>query len=231
MRSRAQASESLNAAAANAVQSASASLVRRQSREGFWWADLRAETTLEADYVLMQLWLHPPVNGKWDPPTRPQVDRAVAAILSRQLADGGFNIYLNGPSEINASIKAYFALKVAGVAATDPRLVRLQAKILDMGGLQAANSYVRINISLFDLFPRDACPSIPPEVILLPFHFIYQMSSWTRAIIIPLSIVLSSNPRRPVPSGFTLNELYLSGAPMGPEPDPEGFSWRSWFLR
>ena len=37
-----------------------------------------------------------------------------------QLPDGGFNIYVDGPSEISASVKAYFALKVAGIPASRP---------------------------------------------------------------------------------------------------------------
>ena len=113
------------------------------------------------------------------------IERAVNAILARQLEDGGFNIYLHGPSEVSASIKAYFALKLAGVPASDARMERLRNRILELGGVQAANSYVRINLSLFGLYPREACASIPPEIILLPFNFIYQMSSWTRAIVIP----------------------------------------------
>ena len=90
----------------DAISKAASSLLRRNTAEGFWWADLTADTTLESDYILMQLWLHPPVNGVWNPPTRPQIDRAVAAILAPPTADGGFNIYLNGPSEVSASIKA-----------------------------------------------------------------------------------------------------------------------------
>ena len=223
-------SESLNLAVAGAVSRASTWLLRRQTSEGFWWADLRADSTLESDYILMELWLHPPVNGVWNPPTRPRIDRAVAAILARQLADGGFNIYLHGPSEINASIKAYFALKVAGIDPDDHRMQRLRERILELGGLQAANSYVRVNLGLFGLFPRDACPAIPPEIILLPFNFIYQMSSWTRAIVIPLAVVHASNPCRPVPAGFSVDELFLAGAPMHPERDLKIFSWRNCFL-
>src|SRR5581483_8001411 len=194
--------DSQNFDAARAARLAATSLVERQSPEGFWWPDLRADTTLESDYIMMQLWLHSPVDGVWNPPTRPQVERAAEAILARQLEDGGFNIYLKGPSEVNASIKAYFALKLAGISISDSRLERLRARILALGGLQVANSYVRTNLSLFDLFPRSACPSIPPELILLPFHFIYQMSSWTRAIVIPLSILHAANPHRPVPARF-----------------------------
>ncbi len=230
MKSSLQISDSLNLASADAIRRVSNALLQRQSSEGFWWADLRADSTLESDYIMMELWLHPPVDGVWNPPTRAKVDRAVNAILARQLDDGGFNIYLGGPSEVNASIKAYFALKVAGMPASDPRMQRLCGRIRELGGLQAANSYVRINLSLFDLYPRAACPSIPPEIILLPFNFIYQMSSWTRAIVISLSIVHASNPHRPVPAGFNLEELYLPGAPMLPKRDRRLFSWRNCFL-
>ena len=222
---------SLNFAVAGAIRKAASSLLRRRTTEGYWWADLRADTTLESDYILMELWLHPPVEGIWNSPSRSRVERAVKAILARQLEDGGFNIYLNGPSEVNASIKAYFALKVAGLSASDVRMERLRERILELGGLQAANSYVRTNLSLFNLFPRDACPSIPPEIILLPFNFIYQMSSWTRAIVLSLSIVHAANPCRPVPAGIALDELYLPGAPMLPERELKFFSWRNCFLR
>jgi hypothetical protein len=53
-------------------------------------------------------------NGVWhrNPPSR-GIDRPRRAILSQQLPDGGFNIYVKGPSEISASVKAYFALKLA----------------------------------------------------------------------------------------------------------------------
>jgi squalene-hopene/tetraprenyl-beta-curcumene cyclase len=231
MKATLRASDSLNLAATDVIRKASSSLLQRQSPEGYWWADLRADTTLESDYIMMQLWLHPPVNGVWNPPTRVQIDTAVRAILERQLDDGGFNIYLHGPSEVNACIKAYFALKVAGLSASDPRMQRLHERILELGGLQASSSYVRTNLSLFGLFPRAACPSIPPELMLLPFKFIYQMSSWTRAIVIPLSILHAKNPRRPVPAGFTLEELFLPGAPMFPERDLKSLSWRNFFLR
>ena len=79
MKSGLQTSESVSLAAAEAIRKASASLLKKQTAEGFWWADLRADSTLESDYVLMELWLHPPINGVWNPPTRPQIDRAVAS--------------------------------------------------------------------------------------------------------------------------------------------------------
>ena len=141
------------------MRRAASYLAGLQARDGHWCAELTADTTLESDYILFQLWLYPPVDGKWNPDTRPQIDRAALSILARQLPDGGFNIYVEGPSEVSASVKAYFALKLAGVPDTDPRMEKLlHARILDLGGIQAANSYVKVNLSLFDVYPAAILP-------------------------------------------------------------------------
>jgi squalene-hopene/tetraprenyl-beta-curcumene cyclase len=205
-------------------------LLGLQKPDGYWWGDLTADTTLESDYILLELWRHPPEGGVWNPPTRHMIDKAVRSILARQLPDGGFNIYAHGPAELSATIKAYTALKLAGLSYDDPNLSRARERILALGGLQRANSYVKVNLSLFGLYPREHTPSIPPEIMLLG-NFIYQMSSWTRAIVIPLSIVHAMNPQRPVPAGFTLKELFVPGAPFE-FPNNEGFfSWRNFFLK
>ena len=255
------ANETLTAAAAQSARQAADCLLALQDPAGYWCADLTADTTLESDYILLQLWMYPPerkgcdsraaleegiaenssgagrpfcaANGEagvWNPPTRAFIDKAVRSILARQLPDGGFNIYAKGPSEISATVKAYFALKVAGLPIGDSRLTRARDRILALGGLPAANSYVKINLSLFDMYPREHCPTIPPEVMFLPGKFLYQMSAWTRAIVVSLAIVHSSNPRRPVPAGFNLDELYKPGVPLGFTPADRFFSWRNFFL-
>jgi squalene-hopene/tetraprenyl-beta-curcumene cyclase len=220
----------LETAAAQAMRRAGRFLSGLQQADGHWCAELTADTTLESDYILFQLWLHPARNGAWNPPNRTQIDKAVRSILDRQLPDGGFNIYVDGPSEISASVKAYFALKLAGVPVDDERMERLRNRILALGGIQAANSYVKVNLSLFDLYPRQYCPSIPVEVALLPFHFLYQMSSWSRAIVVALSIVHSSGMTRPAPEGFHLDEIWLPGASPEFRRVPKRFSWHNFFL-
>lgn len=204
-------------------------LLGKQHRDGYWWADLTADTTLESDFVLLELWRHPPVNGVWNPPSRERIQKAVKSILARQLPDGGFNIYAQGPSEISASVKAYTALKLAGIAYDDPNLTRLRQRVLALGGLQAANSYVKVNLSLFGLYPREYAPSIPVEGMLLG-RLIYEMSSWTRAIVIPLAIVDALNTGRPAPAGFTVDELLVPGIPLCFPNDEGFFSWRNFFL-
>ncbi len=213
-----------------AARRASEYLLSVRHPDCYWWGELTADTTLESDFILLQLWLYPPDGSTWNPPTRDLVDKAVRSILARQLSDGGFNIYPNGPADISATVKAYFALKLAGLAVDSPELSRARERILALGGIQAANSYVKINLSLFDLYPREHRPSIPPEMILLPGNFIYQMSSWTRAIVLPLAIVHAHEPKRPVPLGLDLSELFLPGAKMTYKGGASSLSWRSLFL-
>ncbi len=201
----------LKPAMETAVQSSAEALLGMQTKEGFWCAELTADSTLESDYILLQLWLNPPVNGVWNPPTKPRIDKACRSIRERQLPDGGWNIFPQGCAEVNATVRAYTALKLGGDDVEAPHMRRARERALTLGGLQACNSYTKINLSLFDLFPRKFAPSVPPEVVLLPGDILYEMSSWTRAIIVPLSIVQAISLHRPAPQGFTVEELYKPG--------------------
>jgi squalene-hopene/tetraprenyl-beta-curcumene cyclase len=223
--------DALLTAAQQSIDRAAGHFLSLQHEDGYWCALLTADTTLESDYILFQLWLHAPdPDGKWNPPNHAQITRAAERILSRQLRDGGFNIYVKGPSEISASVKAYFALKLAGLPVNDTRMTRLRERILALGGVQAANSYTKVNLSLFDLYPREGTPSIPPEILLLPGKLLYQMSSWSRAIIVALAIVLAHDPQRPVPAGFDLDEIMLPGKGVGFESNDPWLSWRKTFI-
>ncbi len=193
------------AAAARSVEA----LFRQQSPEGFWCGELTADTTLESDYILLQLWLHQPGEGRWNPPSGARIEKAARSILERQLEDGGFNTYHGGPADVSATVKAYCALKLAGFPADGEPLRRARERILALGGLQSANSYVKINLSLFGLYPRRHVPSVPPEIVMLPGNVLYEMSSWTRSILVPLSIVQARGGSRRAPDGFTLDELLL----------------------
>lgn len=197
-----------------AREAASQKLLSLQHAEGYWCGDLTADATLESDYVLLELWLHPPEGGVWNPPTASRIAKAIRSIRDRQLPDGGWNIYEGGPSEVNATARAYVAMKLTGTPADDPAMRKARSRVLALGGLQACNSYTKINLSLFGLYPRQYVPSVPPEIMLVPGNVIYEMSSWTRAIVVPLSIVQALTTARPVPAGFGLEELFVPGKPL-----------------
>src|SRR4051812_44871557 len=210
----------LGEACVDATRRSAVALLELQKPEGFWCGDLLADTTLESDYILLQLWLYPPQGGVWNPPNAARIRKIRRSILEQQLADGGFNIYPGGPADVSASVKAYTALKLAGLEPELEPMQRLRARILELGGIQAANSYVKINLSLFGLYPRAFVPTVPPELVLLPGHILYEMSSWTRAIVAPLSIVQAVGGTRPTPDGFHLNELAAPGKSFSlPRPD------------
>jgi squalene-hopene/tetraprenyl-beta-curcumene cyclase len=226
-----QAADALLATASRAARRGSSWILGLQREDGFWCGELAADSTLESDWLLLLLWLYPPQGGVWNPPAREKVDRAARSILQRQLPDGGFNIYPSGPSDVSASVKAYFALKLAGVAVEGEAMAKLRERILALGGIQAANSYVKINLSLFNLYPRDHVPTAPPEIVLLG-NLLYRMSAWTRAILVPLSIVQAlSREARPTPAGFTLEEIFLPGAPLNFHRERGFFSWHNGFIR
>jgi len=115
-----QLADAVLAACSQATRRAVNHLLGRQHEDGYWWAELTADSTLESDFILLELWRHPVVEGVWNPPTRELIDKAARSILARQLPDGGFNIYAHGPSEISATVKAYTALRLAGLPADDP---------------------------------------------------------------------------------------------------------------
>lgn len=198
-------------ACAASLARAQGALLNLQKPQGYWCGDLLADTTLESDYILLQLWLYPPSGSGWNPPTLARIRKAARSILDRQLPGGGFNIYPGGPADPSASVKAYTALKLADIDPASEPMARLRNVILDLGGIQSANSYVKINLSLFGLYPRQHVPTIPPELVLLPGGVLYEMSSWTRAIVVPLSIVQARGGVRPVPPDFNLHEIEAPG--------------------
>ena len=81
-------------------------MLAAQAQEGYWWGELEADTTLESDYIL---YLH--ILGQLKSEKTAKLARY---IRERQLDDGGWNIFYGGPSELNATVKAYVALRLAG---------------------------------------------------------------------------------------------------------------------
>jgi squalene-hopene/tetraprenyl-beta-curcumene cyclase len=110
-----------------AIERSQAYLLGEQKPEGYWVGELMVDATLVADTVAYHHW-----NGKIDPEWQ---RKAVNHISSMQLADGGWNIYFGGPAEVNATIKCYLALKLAGVPVTDPRMLRAREVALSLGGV------------------------------------------------------------------------------------------------
>jgi squalene-hopene/tetraprenyl-beta-curcumene cyclase len=211
----------------DAVRRSTQHLLSLQAPEGYWVGELQADTTLESDYIF---YLH--VIRKSEPH---RIAKLANYIRRHQLPDGGWNIYVGGPSELNATIKAYLGLRLAGDSASAPHMTRARQRVHALGGLERSNSYVRFYLALSGAIGWEYVPAILPELMLLPRWFlinIYAMSSWTRAIVVPLMILYALKPRWPLPDGITVHELFCDASGRTPtfEQDPRPFTWRNFFL-
>ena len=203
-------------------------LLARQRSDGHWVGELEGDTILESEFVLLLAFL-----GKADDP---RVRPLANYLLKHQLPDGGWANYPGGPAEVSVSVKAYFALKIAGYAADEPSMARAAETIRRLGGAEATNSFTRFYLALLGQVPYSACPSVPAEIILLPRWFVfnvYQMSAWSRTIFVPLSVVDAYKPVTPLPDRMHVRELFLQPpeSPRWPaRPTKAWFSWTNFFL-
>lgn len=219
--------ERLESPVEHAVKRAAEHLLAAQDREGYWWAELEADATLESDYIL---YLHVLGQLSFD-----KTAKLAKYVRDRQLADGGWNIFYGGPSELNATVKAYVGLRLAGDSPAAPHMESARRKVHELGGLEATNSYVRFYLAMVGAIDWKYVPAIPPELMLLPGWFpvnVYEMSSWTRGIVIPMAIICAIKPEWRLPEGVGFDELF--NAPGGTPPsfrwDKRLVSWKNFFL-
>ena len=177
---------------------------RSQYGAGYWWGELESNNTMEAEYVMLSYFLDRVDKEKWR--------KAANYILSKQRDDGSWGQYYEAPGDLSTSIECYFALKLAGYSPDSNPLRRARRFILSKGGIPGARVFTKIWLALFGQWDWKGTPNMPPEMMLLPSWFpfnIYEFSSWARPTIVPLLIVLTDHPQREVPDWATLDELFL----------------------
>src|SRR6201987_1012295 len=202
-------------------------LLSAQAEEGYWLGELEADTTLESDYIY---YLH--VLGRAEPE---RVVKLANYVRLKQLEDGGWPIYPGGPSELNATSKAYFALKLAGDSPEAGHMMKARETVHRLGGLEHTNSYVRFYLALVGAVGWEMVPAIPPELMLLPswlYFNIYEMSSWTRGIVIPMAILSSLRPEFRLPEHAHVDELFKDSSQKTADVSwgKQFLSWKNVFL-
>jgi squalene-hopene/tetraprenyl-beta-curcumene cyclase len=182
---------------------ATAALLALQSPSGYWWAELESNVTITAEYLLLHRFLGLP-EDKFPAMTK--------EILAQQLDNGGWSLWHGDGGELSTSVEAYQALKMVGLPANDPRLRKARRFILDRGGALASRVFTRIYLALFGQVSWDGIPLLPVEFLLLPPWSglsVYEFSSWSRATMIPLSVVMAQRPICPLPLALGVAELFL----------------------
>jgi squalene-hopene/tetraprenyl-beta-curcumene cyclase len=204
-------------------------LFSTQREDGSWCGELEADTTLESDYILLHRLLGTGKEGK--------LQKAAQRILRFQREDGGWPIFDGGPSNVSATVKAYFGLKLAGYPADHPALQHARQCIERRGGVTAVNTFTKIYLCFFGQYDYNAVPAVPPEIVLFPKWFwfnIYEISSWSRAILVPLSIAYAKKPFKKIPPEMGIQELFPGGnmhsTNLRLRWDRRPFRWRNFFL-
>src|SRR5437867_5813841 len=213
-----------------AVARAQHHLLSRQAADGHWVGELEADRALTAEALLLHR-LIDRVDGGVE-------RRAVTFLRRRQNADGGWSLFEGGASDLSATIKIYFAMKMSGVSPDDPAMLRARARIRAMGGPAKANVFTKILLSLFGEYDWNGVPTMPVEIMLLPPPFIlfniYEISYWSRTVLVPLLIIMDRKPVTWLPPEQSLDELWpvpRAQASLRFPRVPEPFSWRGLFWK
>src|SRR5437660_7189357 len=123
----------------SAISRAQSHLLELQAPEGYWVGELEAPPSITAEYLLL-CHLIDRVNGDRE-------RRAVQFLRRRQLPNGGWNLFEAGPADLGETIKAYFAMKLAGVSPDDAAMVHARERIHEMGGPTHANVFTKITMA------------------------------------------------------------------------------------
>jgi len=204
-------------------------LLGQQHEDGYWCGELEADAMLESDYIFMHTLLGTGDRGK--------MERAVNEIVRQQNDDGGWSLYPGGPSNISYGVKCYFALKLMGWSKDHPVMAKAREWVLAHGGVVQCNTFTKIYLCALGQYDYDAVPAIPPEIVLFPnwFYFnIYEISSWSRGILVPLSIIYAKKPYKKIPAEQGIDELFVGGrkrSNLHLRWDKNSWiSWRNFFL-
>ncbi|MEW6281872.1 MAG: squalene--hopene cyclase, partial [Candidatus Eremiobacterota bacterium] len=167
------------------------------------------------------------------PGTHPKIQALARYLLKKRQADGGWPIYEGGPSEVNNTIKGYLSLKIAGQPPDEPEMQKTRALALELGGIDGCNSFTKLYLAMLGQMPWDCCPCVPPELILAPDWFyvnIYAMSSWSRTIVVPLSVIFATKPTVQLPEAVSIGYLFKHGKPRQLPWDERLVSWKNFWL-
>ncbi|GHT18302.1 Squalene--hopene cyclase [Planctomycetales bacterium] len=202
-----------------------------QHPDGYWVAELEGDALLQSETIMLLAFL-----GEEET----ELAKACAVqLLDTQLDDGGWGMYTGGKSDVNNTVKAYFALKLTGHDPSADYMQRARVRALELGGVDQVNSFTRFYLAVLGQIPHDACPAVPPQMMLFPDWSpinIYSMSAWSRTIFVPLSIVSALAPVRALPPERGIKEIFVKHpSQWGPLVAPgkkltrNPFSWDKFF--
>jgi len=187
-----------------AIAAAERALIATQKPDGHFVFELEADATIPAEYIML---------GHYLDEIRPELEAKMCRYLRRiQNADGGWPLFYGGDSNVSATVKAYYALKLAGEPAQAAHMTRARDCVLALGGAAKCNVFTRVALALFGQVPWRAVPVMPIEIMHLPAWFPFHLdkvSYWSRTVIVPLLVLMALHPRARNPKGIGVRELFV----------------------
>jgi squalene-hopene/tetraprenyl-beta-curcumene cyclase len=170
-----------------AIEAATQRLLELQHPDGYWVGELESNVTMTAQHLF---WHH--VLGL----RTPDLDRRIAnELLARQREDGTWAIWHDGPGDLDTTVEAYVALKLAGVEPGAKARDFIQAR----GGIPKTRIFTKCFLALLGQWPWQRVTPIPVELVLLPPSApfsIYNFSCWARGTFVPLAACRALQPVR-----------------------------------
>jgi len=210
---------------ATAIAASQEYLLSIQNPVGYWWAELESNVTITAEVVLL--------HKIWETDQGSPLHKVVAYLRQEQRQHGGWELFYGDGGEVSTSVEAYMALRLLGVPASDPAMIRAQAFILQRGGISKTRIFTKLHLALIGCYNWRGIPSLPPWIMLLPKAFpvnIYEMSSWARSSTVPLLIVCDRKPVFITDPTINLDELYAEGVDRVRWELPQSGDWTDLFL-
>ncbi|OVE80955.1 hypothetical protein BVY03_05050 [bacterium K02(2017)] len=195
------------------IQLGQKNLFSQRHKDGYWWYTLEANDTINAEYIMLLKYLNiedeETIKGicQW--------------LLNNQNKDGSWSLYYKDKGDLSTTVECYLALKMSGYATESRELVQAREYILKHGGITNIRVFTRIHLALFGLVAWDICPNMPVALMQFPDWVpvnIYEFSSWARASIVPLLVVMDQR-KTCIIDGLNLDELYV-------QKDPKLIKWQ-----
>ncbi|MEG3439556.1 squalene--hopene cyclase [Pannus brasiliensis CCIBt3594] len=198
-------------------------LLSKQYPDGYWWTELESNVTITAEAILL--------HKIWQTDATRPLPKAETYLRRQQRENGAWELFFGDGGDLSTTVEGYMGLRLLGVPASDPALVKAREFILARGGISKSRIFTKMHLALIGCYDWRGVPSIPPWIMLLPNDFpftIYEMSSWARGSTVPLLIVFDKKPVYPM--GFNLDELYTEGIENVKYNLPKSNNWADVFV-
>ncbi|MCM3704732.1 MULTISPECIES: terpene cyclase/mutase family protein [Cytobacillus] len=197
-----------------------ATLRKKQSPDGSWKYPFETGIVTDAYMIILLRTLE--IHDE-------KLIRGLASrILSLQEDNGSWKLFHDEPKgNANATLEAYYGLLSSGyIGKEDKRMQAARKFIREHGGMEKANIFTKIMLSITGQYPWPDDFPLPVEIMLFPLSFpfnFYQFSVYGRVNLAPILILAEKKFSIKGKNSPDLSDLLLTRAQWDTEPEYRSF--------